>query len=152
MKRWLSGLVVSMCLCCLLSGCQENEPQEGLLDTVYMSVCEMVENDEEYRAEFFGPKYRAIKVSQGLSEILTPSQWKRSISATTDSSYCYIQLPVAKLEFYEGNVLCVTMAESNQQEWYIGTDDVYAQLDRYIEQHGLMLPVITSDNFVAVCH
>ncbi len=143
--RRTAMICVLLCLCCLLSGCRES-----VLQTVHTSACEMLENGEECSAVFVGSRYIAVKVSKELTEILNPSDWKRTTAAATATQYCSVTLPIAILEFYEGNLLCVTMSETNEQEWYVGKTDVHAQLEQYKQRHGIYVAPEVID-FVAVC-
>ncbi len=133
--RRMTAIGVLVCLCCLLGGCRESA-----LQTAYTSVCETVENSEQCYAQFSGKAYITVEMSEELTDILNPSCWKRTLFASTATPYCYIKLPNAKLEFYEENLLCITVSETNDQKWYVSKAEVRPQMKQYMEQYGGLVP------------
>ena len=151
MKRVRRTMLVGMllCLCCLLGGCREST-----LQTVHTSACELVANGETRSATFYGThSYTQVDVTQDLVEIVDPSCWKRTTATATDTPYFSVRFPLAKLEFYEGNLLCITMNQTDEQEWYISEHDIAAQVQQYRRQHEyVILPELTEqDEYFAVC-
>ena len=139
----LSGVLVGVC--CLFGGCRESA-----LQTVYASVCAMVENGETCEVGFDGSRYQEAQVTDELTEFLDPSHWEETTSADVGAECHTIRLPMAELTFYEGNYLCITMTQTNERIWYISDADIYEQVEDYIIRNGLfVVPEILE--YVAVC-
>ena len=134
-RRQAAFICLLVCLCCLLGGCRES-----ILKTVYMSACESAANGETCSATFYGTYYIETEASQELTEILNPSCWKQTTATETTKPYFSVRFPIAELDFYEGNLLCITVAQTGEQGWYISQKDISAQMEQYRQHHWVILP------------
>ena len=142
-----AGACMLICICCLLSGCRKDA-----LETVHTAVCETVGNTEQCYARFSGVPYRSVEIAQELAEILDPAHWEPTRNTATDTPYYELSLPGGKLTFYEGNLLCITVAQTNEPVWYVSENEVYEQIARYTQRYGYQLPSLEDDDcFVQVC-
>ena len=144
-KRQTMLVCMLLCLCCLLGGCRESA-----LQTVYASACAMAESGETCEVGYDGSRYLEAQVTDELTEFLDPSYWEET-TPVDDGVECHaIRLPFGKLTFYEGNSLCITMAQTNEQIWYVSDADIYEQVEDYIVRNGLLV-VPELLEYAAVC-